>query len=70
MKRFVIDGTALNIPDEKINQFLTEFPNAKESLTIRYEVGSKKYDIPQDLKDKFLTTYPDAKQVSIFWRWK
>ncbi len=57
MPIYNLNGKTYNIPDDVVNDFENDNPDAR----IQYSAGGKKYDIPVSEKQGFLEAFPDAK---------
>ena len=60
-KTYLIDGEAIDVNIDDVNDFIKEFPNAKEAKS--FIVGKDTFDV--DLKDlvEFQKEYPNAKPL-------
>ncbi len=51
------------IPDNEVNAFLTDFPNAQRGVNM--QVGKDRYEIPESEMKDFLADFPSARKVSL-----
>jgi hypothetical protein len=61
MPRYFANNKFYDIPDEEVNDFLADFPNAE--TVNKYRVGDKTYKIPKSEEGLFLQDMPDAQII-------
>lgn len=57
-RSYSVDGEIFDIPDEEVDGFLVDFPNASEVES--FTVGKDTFDIPVDQVPEFKVDFPDA----------
>lgn len=58
------DGTIYDIPEEQVEAFKADFPDARQSQSFR--VGETDYAIPDDMVSDFKKDFPDATPMRVF----
>ena len=61
MPIYKLNGDVYDIPQEKQEEFESQFPDA----FISYTAGADQYDIPVSKRDDFLKDFPDAQLYSV-----
>jgi hypothetical protein len=60
-KKYLANNKVYNIPSEKEESFLSDFPNATPiGDSVSFDVNGKSYTIPSNKVSSFLRDFPDA----------